>query len=108
MSEPRPRVLGPVVDHETRCIHYRTPLDVIAIEFACCREFYPCHLCHAETADHDAVPWPIGSRDEQAILCGVCGHRLTITDYLGADACPACAAVFNPGCKLHAHVYFEV
>jgi uncharacterized CHY-type Zn-finger protein len=103
----RPRVLGPVVDDETRCIHYRTPLDVIAIEFACCGEFYPCHLCHAETADHAAEQWPIEKRDEPALLCGVCGHVLTIADYLVADSCPACLALFNPGCKLHTEYYFQ-
>ena len=103
----RPPVLGPVVDDETRCIHYRTSLDVIAIEFACCTTFYPCHLCHAETADHPATQWPLGKRDEPAVLCGVCGHLLTITDYLDVDACPSCAAPFNPGCKLHPELYFE-
>lgn len=102
------RVLGPTVDDETRCIHYRTELDVIAIRFACCEEYYPCHLCHAETAGHPAEQWPLAQRDRRAVLCGVCGHELTITDYLGVDACPACAAAFNPGCKLHTGLYFEV
>ncbi|WP_243065094.1 CHY zinc finger protein [Humibacter sp. RRB41] len=108
MSETRPRVLGPVVDDETRCIHYRSPQDVIAIEFACCREFYPCHLCHAETAGHPARQWPVASRAEPAVLCGVCGNLLTITEYLAVDGCPACAAPFNPGCRLHTEFYFEV
>ena len=107
MSTPRPRVLGPVVDDQTRCIHYRTALDIIAIQFACCREFYPCHLCHAESADHPAEQWPVADRDEHAILCGACGHLLTIADYLQAEHCPACASPFNPGCKLHTHLYFQ-
>jgi uncharacterized CHY-type Zn-finger protein len=107
MSGARPRVLGPVVDEETRCIHYRTSLDVIAIEFACCREFYPCHLCHAETADHTAEQWPVAARGERAVLCGVCGELLTIAGYLAVDSCPACTAVFNPGCKLHIELYFQ-
>lgn len=103
----RPPVLGPVVDDETRCIHYRTPLDVVAIRFACCGAYYPCHLCHAETADHPAQQWPLEARGERAVLCGVCGHELTIAEYLVADACPHCAAPFNPGCRLHTHLYFE-
>jgi uncharacterized CHY-type Zn-finger protein len=107
MSDARPRVLGPVVDQETRCIHYHTPLDVIAIKFACCQEFYPCHLCHAATADHDTEQWPIDSRGEQAVLCGVCGHQQTIAEYLDTGACPACTAPFNPGCKLHTDSYFQ-
>ncbi len=101
----RPRVLGPTVDDQTRCIHYRTALDVIAIRFACCGEYYP---CHAETADHPARQWPVAERAEFAVLCGVCDATLTITDYLEADACPACGAAFNPGCKLHTELYFEV
>ncbi len=103
----RPRVLGPVVDDETRCIHYRSPLDVVAIRFACCGEYYPCHLCHAEAADHPARQWPIGDRDREAVLCGVCGSELTIAAYLAADSCPRCRAPFNPGCHLHTHLYFE-
>lgn len=104
----RPRVLGPVVDDETRCIHYRTPLDVVALKFACCGEYYPCNLCHAETAGHPARQWPLSDRDEYAVLCGVCGNELTIAEYLETDSCPHCAAAFNPGCSLHAHLYFEV
>jgi uncharacterized CHY-type Zn-finger protein len=103
----RPRVLGPVVDDETRCIHYRSSLDVIAIRFACCGEYYPCHLCHAETAGHPAQQWPVDARAERAVLCGVCGHELTIAEYFVADACPECGAAFNPGCRLHTELYFE-
>ncbi|WP_243073944.1 CHY zinc finger protein [Microbacterium sp. SS28] len=108
MTSPHPVVRGPVVDDETRCIHYRTSLDIIAIRFACCREFYPCHLCHAETADHAAEQWPVAHREERAVLCGACGNLLTITEYLQTDACPACAASFNPGCALHTELYFQV
>ena len=102
------RVLGPTVDDQTRCIHYRTDLDVIAIRFACCGEYYPCHLCHAETADHPAEQWPLDERDERAVLCGVCKHELTIAEYLLVEACPACGAAFNPGCRLHTELYFQV
>ena len=104
----RPRVLGPVVDAETRCIHYSTPLDVIAIRFRCCGEFYPCHICHAESVDHPAEQWSADERADRAVLCGPCGYRLTITEYARAEACPACAAPFNPGCKLHWELYFQV
>ncbi|HVX07717.1 CHY zinc finger protein [Humibacter sp.] len=102
----RPAVHGPVVDDEARCIHYRTPLDVVAIRFACCGEYYPCHRCHDETADHPSRPWPAGSDHELAVLCGVCGTELTIASYRGADACPRCAAPFNPRCALHYPLYF--
>ena len=55
-----PRVLGPVVDEMTRCVHYRTEVDIVAIKFACCNEYYPCHRCHEETADHPAAA--VGAR----------------------------------------------
>lgn len=101
-------MLGPVVDGQTRCVHYRTRLDVVAIRFHCCREYYPCHRCHDEASDgHPAVLWPFGDRAEHAVLCGVCGTELAIGAYLAADGCPHCSAAFNPRCKLHAGLYFE-
>ena len=102
-----PAVLGSTVDDQTRCVHYRTPLDVVAIRFRCCREFYPCHLCHQESAGHVAGRWPAREWDARAVLCGVCGHELAIREYLDVHGCPRCAAPFNPGCRLHAHLYFE-
>ena len=108
MTGIRPRVLGAVVDEQTRCIHYRTRLDIIAIRFPCCREYYPCHACHAESAGHPAQQWPIAGHDERAVLCGACGHVLTIAEYLKTDRCTACTAPFNPRCKLHAKLYFRM
>lgn len=99
-------VYGPTVDEHTRCIHYATELDVIAIRFICCDRYYPCHLCHQETADHPATPWPADARDQPAVLCGICGVELSVTEYMAADACPRCAAPFNPGCALHYPLYF--
>ncbi|CAN5403516.1 CHY zinc finger protein [soil metagenome] len=100
------RVLGSAVDDQTRCVHYRTQLDAVAIKFACCREYYPCHLCHEENSGHEARTWPLEQRDELALLCGVCSTELSIAEYLGVDACPSCGAAFNPGCRLHSHLYF--
>ncbi|MEO9247211.1 CHY zinc finger protein [Citricoccus nitrophenolicus] len=102
-----PRILGSPVDDQTRCVHYRTELDVIAIRFWCCGEYYPCHLCHAEGAGHAARPWPLAEQGTEAILCGVCRRELPISTYRTVDACPHCAAPFNPGCTLHAGLYFE-
>lgn len=103
----RPEVHGATVDDQTRCIHYRTDRDVVAIRFRCCDRYYPCHLCHAESAGHEARQWPRAERGEAAILCGVCSTELSIANYLDVHACPACAAPFNPGCRLHSHLYFE-
>lgn len=101
------RVRGVLVDDRTRCAHYRGPLDVIAIRFACCGEWYPCHDCHEAVADHPATPWPATARHEEAVLCGECGERLRIDAYLQTDSCPRCRAAFNPGCRLHHRLYFD-
>jgi uncharacterized CHY-type Zn-finger protein len=101
------QIRGEPVDGQTRCVHYSSDRDVVAIRFACCDGFYPCHRCHAETADHAAQVWPAERRDEHAVLCGVCGRTLTISAYLSAaDRCPHCGAAFNPGCRAHRHLYF--
>lgn len=104
----RPVVHGAVVDDMTRCVHYRSAVDIVAIRFACCGEYYPCHLCHAEAAGHAARQWGVGERGEKAVLCGACGTELTIAAYLVATGCPACGSAFNPECALHAPLYFEV
>lgn len=91
------------------CRHWHSPLDVVAIRFRCCGHTYPCLQCHAEAEDHPVRPWPAGEFDDRAaVLCRVCGRWMTVNDYLGCGStCPGCGASFNPGCALHAHVYFE-
>ena len=105
-------VLGPTVDDETRCVHWHGATDVVAMRFACCDAYYPCFECHTEAAGHDAVRWPVARFDEPAVLCGVCRAELSAAEYqtvsaAPAPACPHCAALFNPGCSLHAHLYFD-
>lgn len=102
-------VRGVAVDAATRCEHYDTDRDVIAVRFACCGEFHPCHACHEARADHDAATWPRSRFDERAVLCGACGHTLSVADYLDCEhACPDCGHEFNPGCAAHADRYFDV
>jgi uncharacterized CHY-type Zn-finger protein len=101
-------VKGVEVDSETRCKHYHTERDIIAIKFKCCDIYYPCHLCHEETAGHKAMTWSKEEWDEKAILCGECGKELTINEYMNSESiCPNCYVSFNPGCQLHYHLYFE-
>jgi uncharacterized CHY-type Zn-finger protein len=105
--EPRPEVRGVGLDAQTRCAHYRGPLDIVALKLRCCRVYYACRECHDALAGHPAEVWPITERDHAAILCGACGAELTIAAYLHAgDACPRCAAPFNPGCRSHHPLYF--
>lgn len=101
-------VFGVGVDPETRCAHYNTELDIIAIKFACCDKWFPCFSCHQEVADHPADVWPRDAHDSEAVLCGGCGHELTINEYLACDSvCISCGRAFNPGCANHHHLYFE-
>lgn len=104
-----PQVLGKLLDDQTRCVHYHSLLDVIAIRFKCCGSYFPCFECHEETADHPARPWLRSEWNTPAILCGVCRHELTIEEYMSANhQCPNCKAAFNPGCARHYHLYFSV
>lgn len=100
------RVHGLLVDDQTRCVHYCGDRDVIAIRFVCCDRYFPCFACHAAVADHAPRRWPAHERHARAVLCGVCAHELTIGEYLPVEACPRCAAAFNPGCRLHHDLYF--
>lgn len=103
----QPQVYGRTVDDETRCVHYATPLDVVALKFGCCERYYPCFMCHDEMADHQRQPWPRARLHEPAVLCGVCRTELVVEQYMSAEQCPACRAAFNPGCSLHYEIYFE-
>lgn len=115
-------VRGVDVDPETRCAHYRTDRDVVALKFGCCESYFPCFRCHDAVAGHPREPWPRERFDEPAALCGRCGLEMTAATYLdlerrtaeradGGDdgyACPSCAAAFNPDCARHVHLYFDV
>jgi uncharacterized CHY-type Zn-finger protein len=97
------------VDESGRCAHYGGARDIVAFHFACCERWFACHACHEAGADHPAAAWPRDRFDEQAVLCGACGRRLTVARYLESHTrCPACGAGFNPGCAAHHFLYFKV
>jgi uncharacterized CHY-type Zn-finger protein len=103
------KVEGVDVDAQTGCAHYRTPRDVIAIKMRCCGIYYACKDCHDALAGHAIRAWPQAEWDAKAVLCGACGHEMSVREYLGcANTCPVCAAAFNPGCQGHYHFYFEM
>jgi uncharacterized CHY-type Zn-finger protein len=103
----RPPVRGLALDPQTRCAHWASPLDVIAIKMRCCETYYACFDCHAALAGHKAAVWPRAEWAEPAILCGACGAELSVHAYLACDSrCPSCGAGFNPGCHKHRHLYF--
>ena len=108
MLDPRPEVLGVQLDAQTRCAHYRSPLDVVAIRMKCCGAYYACKDCHDAVAGHGHPGPPRGEWDHPAVLCGVCGTQMSVRDYLASGyRCPACESPFNPGCRAHHHFYFE-
>ena len=114
LREPKPTdiiwgkpVYGQIIDHQTRCKHYHSSLDIIAIKFKCCDHYYPCFECHQEIAGHEPERWGADERNTKAVLCGACGHDLTIAEYFSSgNECPQCHSLFNPNCEKHYHLYF--
>lgn len=107
-SDNMVKIYGKVVDDETRCEHYASEKDIIAIKFYCCGKYYPCYKCHQEAEDHSIQRWPKEEFDQQAILCGVCQTEQTIETYMNHNTCPECDSPFNENCRLHYPIYFEV
>jgi len=107
-ATPRISVRGVDLDPNTRCAHYHSASDVIAIKMRCCETYFACIDCHRALADHPAEVWPRSQWDHKAVLCGVCGKEMTVLEYIYCGKrCPSCAAPFNPGCRNHYHLYFE-
>lgn len=108
MQDSSPRVFGVDLDAQTRCAHYHSTLDVIAIKMRCCGLYFACKDCHDAAATHAAQVWPRTEWDKPAVLCGVCRKEMSVREYLGCrNSCPSCRAKFNPGCRNHYHFYFE-
>jgi len=107
-SRQCPEIRGMEVDAETRCVHWRSAVDIVAIKMACCGVYWACKDCHEALAGHAIAVWGRGEWDAQAVLCGACGLEMTIREYMECESrCPGCGAGFNPGCKKHHHFYFE-
>ena len=101
-------IFGSPIDDQTRCKHYHSATDIIAIRFKCCAQYYPCIYCHEESANHAPEVWRAEDEQQKAVLCGHCGLALTIQEYLSAkNQCPGCQSFFNPHCRQHNHYYFE-
>lgn len=102
-----PTIYGDLVDQESRCSHYHSQLDIIALKCFACRRFYACYLCHNSREDHSFAPYPISLSQDKPVICGACRTELTYSQYQAGSACPICQRSFNPGCKKHAHLYFK-
>ena len=109
MPQLHPPVHGIGLDPQTRCAHYRSALDIVAIKMKCCGLYYACKDCHDALANHSAEVWKRSEWDEPAVLCGACATELSIRRYLEcSNQFPNCGARFNPGCRNHYHFYFEM
>lgn len=96
------------MDREGRCKHYHSALDIVAIKFKCCNEFYSCIYCHLESENHTPSKWSYSEFHVEAIFCGSCQSKMSISAYLACNyECPNCHSPFNPKCKNHNHFYFE-
>ena len=101
-------VKGLLTDDHTRCEHYHSPLDIIAVKFKCCLAYYACIYCHEKIATHPAQVWANDERNTKAVLCGNCRQEMSIDEYFGCNyECPRCKSAFNPKCGNHNHFYFE-
>ena len=101
-------IYGAVVDEETRCTHYHTEKDIIAIKFKCCNRYYPCYHCHEEHANHEIERWEKQEFSTLAILCGHCKTELAINEYMQTNQCPNCNSPFNERCGAHYPIYFSI
>jgi uncharacterized CHY-type Zn-finger protein len=107
MEFARHQVRGIDLDAQTRCVHYKTELDIVAIKMRCCGVYYACKECHKALADHALEVWPQSEWDRPAVLCGACHYEMAIREYMTSGyRCPHCQAQFNPGCRNHHQFYF--
>lgn len=115
---------GLLYDAQGRCEHYHSDRDVLANLCGICHRYYACYKCHAVLCDHPFAP--IDRTHPAGLCCGVCGATFSYGEYAhsgaGASAqdsaaqgsageeftpaCPSCGAAMNPGCQLHAHLYY--
>ena len=105
------RMYGKCIGNETRCIHWNSDLDIIAIKFACCNEYYPCYPCHIEREkDHKPKQWIKDKwNTTKTILCGKCKHQFTINEFNNCNNVYFnCNSKFNPGCRNHYHLHFNL
>ncbi|GMM35233.1 Hot13 protein [Saccharomycopsis crataegensis] len=101
-------VCGLLVDRQTRCVHYHSPLDIVALKFKCCKTFYPCHQCHP--LSHMVRRY--NNKDlehETVVLCGQCHRGLKFNEYANGEyRCKYCDCDFNPKCEGHHKLYFDL
>ena len=92
------QINGLLVDDQSRCQHYHSSLDHVALK---------CYQCHDALEDHSFRAYPCQLKQDKVLICGVCRHEMTIEEYQEVRACPNCHSAFNPACSKHYDIYFE-
>ncbi|MCQ9352650.1 CHY zinc finger protein [Corynebacterium sp. 153RC1] len=100
-----PQVRGQLVDSQGRCQHYHSQLDVVANKCVTCGQWWACHKCHEEAQGHRFGPMPT---NQLGAMCCACGEVMTYPQYAAQPHCPSCQHPFNPGCHLHAPIYWQL
>ena len=109
MGIPNMEVFGLELNARTGCLHYGSPVDIVAIRFICCGRYYACYECHQAIEKHPVERWKREEFHLKAILCGHCGIEWTIHQYLCCNhQCLNCKSPFNPRCKNHWGLYFDL
>ena len=98
---------GLLVDDESRCVHYHSDKDIVALQCNECQKYYACYQCHNALEDHTFSPYPLRLKQNKPILCGSCKTTLTYEEYTEKGNCPHCKAAFNPACQSHHLYYFK-
>ncbi|MGT2908167.1 CHY zinc finger protein [Streptococcus dentiloxodontae] len=99
-------IYGLLVDRQSRCQHYQTDLDIVALKCFGCQRYYACYLCHDTLENHSYQAYPSSYSRDKAVVCGVCYYEMTIEHYQKSKACPNCQSRFNPNCAKHRNIYF--
>ena len=101
-------IFGNLIDDETRCEHYNSTKDIIAVKMKCCGKYYACIKCHNKAEVHKPQVWNENEFETLAIICGQCKTEISINKYLQCqNICPNCGSEFNEKCRNHYHLYFE-
>ena len=98
---------GLLVDDESRCVHYHSEKDIVALQCYECKKYYACYQCHDTLESHVFSPYPLILKEARPILCGSCKTLLSYEEYTEKGTCPFCNAQFNPACQKHHSIYFR-
>lgn len=75
------KIYGFLVDNESRCQHYHTELDIVALKCFECLNYYACYQCHDSLEEHSFRAYPCQLKQDKVLICGVCQHEMTIEEY---------------------------